>query len=71
MISKSIQNVKADFPDVKVKKINVDTESETAEIFGVRSIPMLVFVKNNEIVNTSIGAIDEDSLRFRIQECLL
>ena len=42
-------------PDIKVGKVNVDEEVELAERFGVMSIPMLVVLKNGEVVNQSVG----------------
>ena len=42
-------------PDIKVGKVNVDEEVELAEKFGVMSIPMLVVLKNGEVVNQAVG----------------
>ena len=43
-------------PQYLVGKVNVDSEMELAAEFGVESIPMLVVMKNGEIVNKSVGA---------------
>lgn len=40
---------------VKVGKVNVDDEPELANSFQVASIPMIVVMKEGEIVNTSVG----------------
>lgn len=40
---------------VKVGKVNVDDEPELANTFQVASIPMIVVMKEGEIVNTSVG----------------
>ncbi|WMJ23735.1 thioredoxin [Paludicola sp. MB14-C6] len=42
--------------DVKVGKVNVDEEPELASAFRVMSIPMLAFIKDGKVVDTSIGA---------------
>ena len=37
-------------------KVDVDENQATAEKFGVMSIPMLVVIKNGEIVSKAVGA---------------
>ena len=39
-----------------VGKINVDSEPELAQAFGVASIPMLVVMREGKVVNQSLGA---------------
>ena len=40
-----------------VAKINIDDDSETAAAMGVQSIPTLLFVKNGEVVNRTVGSM--------------
>lgn len=40
---------------VKVCRVNVETEKELVQKFGIMSIPTLVVMKNGEIKNRSIG----------------
>ena len=40
-----------------VAKINIDDDSDTASDLGVQSIPTLLFVKNGEIVNRTVGSM--------------
>ena len=42
--------------DSKIKVIKVD-DSDTASNLGVQSIPTLLFVKNGEIVNRTVGSM--------------
>ena len=42
---------------LKVGKINVDDEMALAIQFGVTSIPMLVVMKDGQIVNKAVGAM--------------
>ena len=42
---------------LKVGKVNVDDEMELAIRFGVTSIPMLVVMKDGQIVNKAVGAM--------------
>ena len=52
---------------VKIGKLNVDEAPDTAQKYGVMSIPTLLYIKNGEVVNKSIGVVSkaeiEDILR--------
>ena len=56
MVSPFVEEIANENPQYIVGKINVDEEPELASAFGVSSIPMLVVMKNGEIVNKSVGA---------------
>ena len=56
MLSPVIESVANERDDILVAKVNVDENAELASEFGVVSIPMLVVIKNGEIVNRSMGA---------------
>ena len=56
MVSPIKDEIAEERSDVKVGKINVDEESELAEMFGVYSIPALVVMKDGKIVNQALGA---------------
>lgn len=52
---------------VKIGKLNVDSSPDIAEKYNVMSIPTLLFFKNGELVNTSVGLISKDSLQQKIE----
>ena len=56
MVSPLVDEIAKENPQYLVGKVNVDSEMELAAQFGVESIPMLVVMKNGEIVNKSVGA---------------
>ena len=56
MVAPMLEEIAAERPDIKVGKINVDEEMELASRFRVVSIPMLVVMKNGEVVNQAVGA---------------
>ncbi|MBQ8176807.1 MAG: thioredoxin [Oscillospiraceae bacterium] len=56
MVSPVVEEIAEENPQYLVGKINVDDEPELAQKFGVSSIPMLVVMKNGEIVNKAVGA---------------
>jgi thioredoxin 1 len=43
----------------KVGKLNVDENPQVAMKYGVRSIPTVLFIKNGEVVDKIIGAVQK------------
>ena len=41
--------------NAKITKINIDDEPQTADNYGVRSIPTLMLFKDGEAVDTKVG----------------
>jgi thioredoxin 1 len=50
-----LEQVSQEQKDVVFCKINVDQNEELSRTYGVRSIPTLKYVKNNEVVKTTLG----------------
>ena len=57
--------------DIYIYKINVDKETELAGLFGVRSIPMFLFIPMNEDPQVGMGALPKKSFREVIDTFLL
>jgi thioredoxin 1 len=55
---------------VKVGKLDVDANQQTAVRFGVRSIPTIMFFKGGEHVDTVVGAVPKPQLEQKIKEHL-
>ncbi|MBK7866083.1 MAG: thioredoxin [Ignavibacteriales bacterium] len=51
---------------VKIGKLDVDENPETAVKFGVRSIPTLLLFKNGQVVDTIIGAVQKNVIVQKI-----
>ncbi len=51
---------------VKIVKVNVDESQETAQKYGIMSIPALVFVKGGEEVDRLNGAVPKDSIKEKL-----
>ena len=56
---------------VNFYKIYVDEEQELAGVFGVRSIPSLLFVPMSGLPKMSVGALPKESLVEAVQKELL
>ena len=57
MVGPIIQEIAEENAHIKVGKINVDEQGELAMRFKVSSIPLLVVMKDGEIVNKALGAM--------------
>ena len=62
MIAPIIDEIATEADDVKVGKINVDENPELAVNFGAMSIPLIVVLKNGEVVNQQLGAVSKDKV---------
>lgn len=56
MIAPIVEEISNERSDIKVGKINVDEQGDLAMKFNVMSIPMLVVMKNGEILSRRVGA---------------
>ena len=55
---------------LKVVKVNVDESPRIAQKYNARSIPMLLFMRDGELVDTVIGAQPEHVLRSQVETLL-
>lgn len=53
---------------VKIAKINIDENPDTAVKYGVRSIPTLMIFKNGSVENMKLGALSKVQLTEFIDE---
>ena len=51
----------------KVGKLNVDENPVTAQQFGVRSIPTVLFFDKGQMVDSTIGVVPKDALRSKLE----
>ena len=55
-----VEDASEEFKDkIKVCKMDVDANRETAAEFGIRSIPTLMIFENGELIGTEIGALSK------------
>ncbi len=56
---------------IYIYKINTETEQELASVFGIRSIPSLLFIPMGESPQMAQGALPKNELKRVIDEVLL
>ncbi len=55
---------------VKVMKLDVDNNQNTARELGIRSIPTLMIFKNGEVVGNIVGAVPKQKIEEHLQSVL-
>ena len=55
---------------ITVGKLNVDDNDETCSAYGIMNIPTILFFKNSELVNRSVGAMRKPELQKLFEELL-
>lgn len=64
-----IDEIAAEFPQVKVVKVNIEEESDLVQSMNVMSVPTLVVLKDG-FVEARMGAVSKSTLLARLQEHL-
>ncbi len=62
MVSPIVDKIAEEHPEYLVGKVNVDDEPELARKFHVASIPLLVVMRDGEVVDSVVGARPEASI---------
>ena len=50
-----IDQLRGENPSVGYQKIDIDTNQEVAQQYGVRAVPTIIFEKNGKVVERVIG----------------
>ncbi len=51
---------------VKIAEVDIDESQELAAMFGVMSVPTLLFFRGGEVVDKQVGALSKNDLKKRI-----
>lgn len=71
MIGPSVDELHAEYEGKAIiGKVNVDHNSGVSAQFGVRSIPTILFIKNGEVVDKSVGAVPKATLAAKLDALL-
>jgi len=66
MLNPIIEKVSKQNKDIVVGKVDIDEHSELAGEYNVRSIPMLLFMKEGKVVSKNTGVMSD----IKIQEII-
>jgi thioredoxin 1 len=68
MLTPIIEELAKEMGDkIKIGKVDVDANQETAIKYGVQSIPTILLIKNGEVVEKLIGFQNKDRLEETIE----
>ena len=71
IVSPIIEELATEYGEkVKVGKLDVDANGQTAQSYGVMSIPSIVLFKNGQPIKTMIGAQSKDNYKREIDSVL-
>ena len=71
MIAPILDEVASEYADkLKIAKLDVDLNAETALKYGIRSIPCLMLFKDGDIIATQVGALSKSQLSEFIDQNL-
>ncbi len=62
MVSPIVDEIADELSDIKVGKVNVDTEEALAAHYKVMSIPTLMVIKDGKIEQTAVGARSKNAI---------
>lgn len=72
MVAPIVEQLATEYADqgLRVGKVDVDRNPETASRYGVRSIPTILFFKGGEVVDRVVGAVPRAHLERKVKEHL-
>jgi thioredoxin 1 len=71
IVSPIVEEIAAEYDGrVVVGKLDVDTNRDTAVKFGIQAIPTILLVKDGEIADRIVGAVDKNSLKTKLEAIL-
>ncbi len=71
MVAPVVEEIAGEYDGrVKVVKLDVDANQDTAMRFAVRSIPSILFFKDGQHVDTVVGAVPKAQLVEKIEQHL-
>ena len=71
MLTPIIHEIAGEYQDkLKVGKVNVDQSPRLASRFGVMSIPSLLFMKDGQVMDKSVGVVSKKDIEKRIADLL-
>ena len=51
-----------DDEEIEIQKIDIEEDTESVEDYGIRSVPTLIFIKDDEIQAKQVGYVNKEKL---------
>lgn len=72
-LSRIIDSLKKEFEgneNVEIIKVNVDVEPELSSQYNIRSVPTLIYLKDNEVVHRTTGLVQKQNILNKINDLI-
>jgi thioredoxin 1 len=70
VVAPVLEEIASERPDLRIVKLNVDENQQTAAAFQVLSIPTLILFKGGQAVKTVVGAYPKKKLESELEPVL-
>jgi thioredoxin 1 len=70
LVAPVLEEIASERSDVRIVKLNVDENQQTAAKYGVMSIPTMILFKNGQAAETIIGALPKPRLVQQLEPAL-
>ncbi len=67
MLAPIFENVAATTQNVKFVKVNVDEATELASLFGIQSIPTMIYIKEKKLEKRELGFKTKEQILANIE----
>ena len=69
VVKQTFNEIKSEVPDIRFTDIDVDENTELAQKYGVRSIPLVVIEKDGQVVKKITGSQPKSTYINAINGC--
>lgn len=66
-LSPIIEELALEYPDLDIQKIDVDANKELVDKYKIRSIPTVLFIQEDEVLEKLVGAVSKLELVEKIE----
>lgn len=71
VLGPTVEEIAEEYADKAiVAKCNVDDCEDISMKYGIRNIPTLVFIKNGEVVDRTVGVVSKQDIVSRIEKLM-
>jgi thioredoxin 1 len=71
MVGPIVEEIGAEFEGKAVTtKLDVDSNPEVTQKYGIRNIPTILFFKNGEVVDKQVGAVPKSTIVAKLEALL-
>lgn len=67
-IKPTLQDLSTEFKDVTFCTVNIEDNDDIVREYGIKSLPTLIFLKDNNVIDKKIGNITKNSIINSIQK---